>query len=94
MAFLSTTFTLLSFTLVFLPASTAQSVPQNCSVVVVGAGVGGAYVAYRLAVESGKFLPDQICIFEAYNRPGGRILSVRGAIPGFENYTVDLGAYR
>lgn len=68
--------------------------PLNCDVVIAGAGIGGAYTAYRLVVEAKRFPPDQVCIFEARSRPGGRILSVRDPIPGFEGFTADLGAYR
>lgn len=68
--------------------------PTKCDLVVVGAGIGGIYSAYRLAVETKTFAANKVCIFEALSRPGGRILTVRGTIPSFDDYTVDLGAYR
>lgn len=75
-------------------SSTHAAVPSECKVVVIGAGVGGVYSAYRLAVEAGVVPGSNICIFEALDRPGGRIFSVTNTVPGFEDFTVDLGAYR
>lgn len=72
----------------------SHATPSSCQVVIVGAGIGGAYVAHRLSETQDLFSPDQICILEANDRPGGRILTVRGEVPGFEDFTVDLGAYR
>lgn len=69
------------------------SLPKDCEVLIVGAGIGGAYLAYRLS-EASDFAADKICLVEANNRPGGRILTVKGEVPGFQDYTVDLGAYR
>lgn len=68
--------------------------PSECKLVFVGAGIGSLYSAYRLAVETNTISASDICIFEALDRPGGRIYSVKGVVPGFEDYTVDLGAYR
>ena len=75
-------FSLLLFLAALLPAA-----HSSCSTAIIGAGIGGAYSAFRLAS------PD-VCIFEAKERLGGRILTVRDPIPSFEGYTVDLGAYR
>lgn len=82
----------LALTCFVLPTE-SSAVPSECKVIIVGAGIGGAYVAHRLS-ETGKFPPTQICILEANKRSGGRILSVKGEVPGFEDYVVDLGAYR
>lgn len=80
---------------VFAVASTTSATPpRDCHVAIVGAGIGGVYTAWRLAVDSRAISARHICIFEAKSRPGGRILSVRDVVPAFENYTVDLGAYR
>lgn len=68
--------------------------PEKCGVAIIGAGMGGVYSAWRLAVDSGAVQPSDICIFEAKARPGGRVLSVSDPVPGFEGFTVDLGAYR
>ena len=67
---------------------------QSCQVVVAGAGIGGAYVAYRLTVDTNTYPAESVCIFEAYPQAGGRMLTVNNVVPGFEDYTVDLGAYR
>lgn len=68
--------------------------PRGCHVVVVGAGIGGIYSAYRLALDSSTVSPQNICIFEAQARPGGRILTLTGSVPSFDDFTIDLGAYR
>jgi cation diffusion facilitator CzcD-associated flavoprotein CzcO len=59
---------------------------------VIGAGAGGLYSAMRL-VETGKYAAKDICIFEATDRVGGRIYSLRGFGPDHD-ITVDAGAYR
>jgi len=66
---------------------------QFCKVGVVGAGWGGTYVSWRLGIDTG---PDKggvdakdICIFEAFGRPGGRTYDIR-----FGDYILDVGAYR
>ncbi|VEU40048.1 unnamed protein product [Pseudo-nitzschia multistriata] len=63
-----------------------------CKLAVVGAGTGGLYTAYRL-VEEGVFEGSDICIFEATDRVGGRIYSLRGFGPEGD-ISVDAGAYR
>lgn len=68
--------------------------PRGCQVVVVGAGIGGIYSAYRLSLDSSTVSPRNICIFEAQARPGGRILTLTGSVPSFDDFTIDLGAYR
>lgn len=47
-----------------------------CKHIIVGAGMGGLYAAHELA-NSTKFPASSICVFEAKNRVGGRIYSVR-----------------
>ena len=49
---------------------------------VVGAGWGGAYIAWRMAVDTKALNATDVCVFEANGRVGGRIYSVRG-LPGF-----------
>lgn len=65
----------------------------RCAVTIVGGGIGGAYTAWRLAVDARVVRPSDICVFEATKRFGGRIFSV-GDVPGYEGYVVDVGAYR
>lgn len=67
---------------------------EECEVAIVGAGPGGLYTAWRLAVDAAVVAPEKICIFEAKVRPGGRLLTVTDPVPGFEGYTVDVGGYR
>ncbi|KAL3930064.1 MAG: hypothetical protein SGBAC_011930 [Bacillariaceae sp.] len=64
----------------------------SCKLAVVGAGTGGLYTAMRL-VETGKYSATDVCIFEATDRVGGRIYSLRGFGPDHD-ITVDAGAYR
>lgn len=89
----------LSCVLLFVSAATPASksspeCPEKCDISIIGAGIGGVYSAWRLAVDSRAVPGSRICIFEAKKRIGGRILTVRDPIPGFEGYAVDLGAYR
>jgi len=85
-------------TAVAAAASPAAAVDRydGCSTVIVGAGIGGAYTAWRLAVDDGgrKAGGRSICVFEAAARPGGRILTFRDAPSPFDGSAVDLGAYR
>ena len=74
--------------------SEQQALPEHCELAVVGAGWGGVYAAWRLAVDDGSQLkPEDVCVFEASGRVGGRIMSVHN-IPGFEDMTIDVGGYR
>jgi choline dehydrogenase-like flavoprotein len=58
-------------------------------VAVVGAGVSGVYAAWRLKTAS----PDRsVIIFEASDRVGGRLLSVRP--PGIPDMVAELGGMR
>jgi len=77
------------------PAAAGENY-EGCSTVIVGAGIGGAYTAWRLAVDDGgrKAAGRSICVFEAAARPGGRILTFRDAPSPFDGSAVDLGAYR
>ncbi|KAG2446554.1 hypothetical protein HYH02_008541 [Chlamydomonas schloesseri] len=68
------------------------AVPKKCDVVVVGGGCGGIYSGYRLLSGSTVIKPT-VCTFEATNRVGGRIFSIRG-LGKYADMTVDLGAYR
>jgi hypothetical protein len=64
----------------------------SCKLAVVGAGAGGLYTAMRL-VDEGVFEATDVCVFEATERVGGRIYSLRGFGPD-SDLTVDAGAYR
>lgn len=80
--------------LVLSPLLVLSSTPSDCRVAIVGAGIGGVYTAWRLTVDTNPVTANHVCIFEAKSRPGGRIATVRSPIPGFEDFTVDVGAYR
>jgi len=67
--------------------------PTHCKLAVVGAGWGGAYLAWRLAVDTTTVNASDVCVFEANGRVGGRIFSVHG-LPNFADITVDVGGYR
>jgi hypothetical protein len=64
----------------------------TCKLAVVGAGTGGLYSAMRL-LDEGVFEAKDVCVFEATERVGGRIYSLRGFGPE-NDLTVDAGAYR
>lgn len=66
---------------------TAGPPPDHCKVVIIGGGIGGAYTAWRLAVDSKAVAGRDVCLFEAADRFGGRILTVSD-VPGFEGLTV------
>eukprot|EP00168_Porphyra_purpurea_P014762 TRINITY_DN430_c0_g2_i1.p1 TRINITY_DN430_c0_g2~~TRINITY_DN430_c0_g2_i1.p1 ORF type:complete len:669 (-),score=216.01 TRINITY_DN430_c0_g2_i1:26-2032(-) len=74
-------------------ATKAAAAPTDCKVTIVGGGIGGAYTAWRLVVDAKVEAGRDVCLFEAKERFGGRILTVEG-VPGFEDYAVDVGAYR
>lgn len=63
-----------------------------CKLAVAGAGTGGLYTAMRL-VDEGKYDAKDICIFEATERVGGRLYSLRGFGPD-KTLSVDAGGYR
>lgn len=67
--------------------------PKHCSLAVIGAGWGGAYIAWRLAVDTPTINASDVCVFEANGRVGGRILSLKG-LPSFADLAVDVGGYR
>lgn len=75
-------------------ASANATLPVECELAVVGAGWGGAYLAWRLSVDDGTTVaPAGVCVFEANSRVGGRIYSVRD-LPGFDDMALDVGGYR
>lgn len=49
---------------------------SGCQHVVAGAGISGVYLAHSL-MSTGTYSAENICIFEANSRPGGRIYSHR-----------------
>ena len=55
----------------------------------MGAGTGGLYTAMRL-IETNKVNGSGVCIFEATDRVGGRIYSLRGMGPN-KDLSVDAG---
>ena len=57
-----------------------------------GAGTGGLYMALRL-IEEKKVTGAGLCVFEATERVGGRIYSLRGMGPD-KDLSVDIGGYR
>lgn len=70
-----------------------RALPAHCSLAVVGAGWGGVYAAWRLAVDTPSVDARRICLFEANGRVGGRVFSVRG-LPHFGELAIDVGGYR
>lgn len=75
-------------------ASVETEMPTSCDLAVVGAGWGGAYLAWRMAIDDGSLVnASGVCVFEANSRVGGRIYSVR-TLPGFDDLALDVGGYR
>ena len=64
----------------------------SCKLAIVGAGTGGLYSAMRL-LDEGVYNGSDICVFEATERVGGRLYSLRGFGPDGD-LTVDAGGYR
>ncbi|WP_437652602.1 flavin monoamine oxidase family protein [Sorangium sp. So ce1182] len=61
----------MSVKMMFNPGSQMET-----KVAVVGGGVAGLYSAWRLAVDSEHFLPNQVKVFEFGNRVGGRLETI------------------
>lgn len=85
-------------TLLVVCTSASSYGPEACELVVVGAGAGGLYTAWRLIL-AGKFSPERTCVFEVSDRVGGRAYSVRGddlppELVDLGVKSVDVGAYR
>eukprot|EP01059_Diplonema_ambulator_P000996 TRINITY_DN1076_c0_g3_i1.p1 TRINITY_DN1076_c0_g3~~TRINITY_DN1076_c0_g3_i1.p1 ORF type:complete len:475 (+),score=177.95 TRINITY_DN1076_c0_g3_i1:50-1474(+) len=76
-----------------LAAATATEIPESCKVSVVGAGWGGVYFAWRLAVDTRRYKASDVCVFEANDRVGGRVYTVRD-YPEMEDLEIEIGAYR
>ena len=57
---------------------------------VIGGGIAGLYAAWRLA--DGHVSPDQIAVFEATDRIGGRLLSM--SMPGTNGLVAEFGGMR
>ncbi|KAG2430846.1 hypothetical protein HXX76_009820 [Chlamydomonas incerta] len=85
-----------------IAAANNARMPTACDVAIVGGGIGGMYAAYRLlsgrvtvagADGGGPPRPPRVCMFEATDRVGGRIFSLRG-MGGRGDLCVDVGAYR
>lgn len=62
---------------------------ESCDIAIIGAGVSGTYLAYRLANE---YPNANICIYETSNRIGGRLLTIH--LPKMPNVPVELGGMR
>jgi len=58
---------------------------------IVGGGIAGLYMANRLS-SAARFRGKSICLFEADQLPGGRILSVE--VPKSTGFAAELGAMR
>ena len=68
--------------------------PTHCAFASVGGGWAGIYAAWRVAVNAKKIPADQVCVFEASTRFGGRTYTVRGGDQILEGLNIDVGAYR
>ena len=79
--------------MLLLPLLLPTAVPLRCAFASVGGGWAGIYAAWRVAIDSKKFSPDQVCIFEASSRLGGRTYTVHGG-DALEKLNIDVGAYR
>ena len=85
---------LLATTVLLLPPpALAERGVQGCELAIVGAGPGGVYTAWRLAVDTKTVAASSICIFERAERVGGRTFSVYNQGTK-KDLTVELGAYR
>jgi hypothetical protein len=72
-----------------------ETAPTHCSLTVVGGGWGGAYFAYRMCVDTETIACENVCVFEANQRFGGRAYSTPVNEEGVpEPLTVDMCAYR
>lgn len=76
-----------------LKMGTNATLPAHCDLAVVGAGWGGAYFAWRMAIDTDTVSPNDVCVFEANGRVGGRIYSIRG-LPPAPDLAIDAGGYR
>eukprot|EP01059_Diplonema_ambulator_P000994 TRINITY_DN1076_c0_g1_i1.p1 TRINITY_DN1076_c0_g1~~TRINITY_DN1076_c0_g1_i1.p1 ORF type:complete len:479 (+),score=172.71 TRINITY_DN1076_c0_g1_i1:48-1484(+) len=79
-----------------LAAAAAASdfdIPASCKVSIVGSGYSGSYFAWRLAVDTHRYKASDVCVFEANDRVGGRVYTVRD-YPEMEDLEIELGAYR
>eukprot|EP00935_MAST-01C_sp_MAST-1C-sp1_P000756 g756.t1 len=70
-----------------------REVPAHCELAVIGAGWSGAYYAWRMAVDTSTVAAENICVFEANGRVGGRVYSVHN-LPYFRDMSLDVGGYR
>jgi len=70
----------------------SKEMSPTCDIALVGAGTGGLYMALRL-IEEKKVTGAGLCVFEATERVGGRIYSLRGMGPD-KDLSVDIGGYR
>ena len=71
-------------------AMSVVTTATTCDLAIVGAGPGGAYVAWRYAHARPQ---ESVCLFEQGSRVGGRVHSMRGQGPK-SDLVVEAGAYR
>lgn len=67
----------------------SDSAVRRVDIAVVGAGVSGAYAAWRLKE---RYPEKSIALFESSNRVGGRLYTT--TLPGMPNVNVELGGMR
>ena len=85
---------LLFSTTILSTASSNQSLPTHCAFASVGGGWAGIYAAWRVAIDTNRIPANQVCLFEASARFGGRTYTVRGGDQILEGLNIDVGAYR
>jgi len=71
----------------------SNMLPPRCKLAVIGAGWGGVYTAWRLAIDTDTIRASDVCVFEANGRVGGRVFSVHD-LPHFGDLAIDVGGYR
>jgi hypothetical protein len=77
------------------PFSAPPTVPARCKFAVVGGGWSGVNTAWRLTVDTKRYRSDEVCLFEASSRWGGRVNTLRSdRFPSLQGLNLDLGAYR
>jgi len=68
---------------------------MHCGLTVVGGGWGGAYFAYRMCIDTDTISCEEVCVFEANERFGGRAYSTAVNEEGvLDPLKVDVGPYR
>jgi monoamine oxidase len=73
------------------PKAAAPSIPEETDVLIVGAGMSGLYVAWRLLDQE---KPPSVCILEKMDRTGGRLDSDVVHFPDHEDVKEEEGGMR